>query len=354
MHEHEHDHDHNQHDHDQHDHGERRGHDHRHAHAAAGSRAIHGAFAANTVLLVVQVVGGLAAGSLALLGDSAHQATDVVSLALLVAGVRLRRRPAPTRHSYGRRRQEAVIAQASAALLVAAAIWVAVEAIGRLTADGAPEVAGVPVIVLAIVGLAINAGSAWLLSGSDGGSLLSRAAVAHLAADAGGSAAVLVVGIVIAASGWTPIDPIVSLALAAVIALGAFRLARDATDLLLDTTPHHLDPERVRTSMSGQDGVDAVHHLHLWRIDDEEVALSGHLVLSRRSDGGSATVHDAQVVVDRVTDHLASAYGIGHATLQVECHACDRPEHPGPLILAAPGGPPPPASGAHRPADCDG
>lgn len=289
---------------------------------------VHAAFGANAVLLVVQVVGGILAGSLAVLGDSAHQATDVVSLGMLLAGIRLRRRPAPARHTYGRRRQEAVIAQISAALLVAAAAWVTVEAIGRLRADGEHDIAGGLVIGLALAGLVVNAGSAWLLSGSDGGSLLSRAAVAHLAADAGGSAAVLVVGIVIATSGWAPIDPIVSIALALVITIGAVRLAKDATDLLLDATPHHLDPERVRATMSVQDGVDAVHHLHLWRIDDEEIALSGHLVLGHRDDGSTATVHDAQAIVTRVTAHLADAYGIGHATLQVECHECLAPEHP--------------------------
>ena len=326
-----HDHDH---DHDHHRHDRRRpgGHDHR----DAGPRAIHGAFVANSVLLVVQVAGGLLAGSLAVLGDSAHQATDVVSLAMLVAGVRLRRRPAPSRHTYGRRRQEAVIAQVSAALLVAAAIWVAVEAVGRLAEDDAPHVAGGLVIVLAVVGLVVNAGSAWLLNGSDGGSLLSRAAVAHLAADAGGSAAVLVVGIVVATSGWTPIDPVVSLLLAVVITVGAVRLARDATDLLLDTTPPHLDVGDVVATITAHDGVDAVHHLHLWRIDDEEIALSGHLVLTRRSDGGSSTVHDAQAIVDRVTHHLAAAHGIGHTTLQVECHPCDHPDHPADVPTGGP------------------
>lgn len=330
-----------------HDHPHDRGHRHdrSHEHDAAGPTAIHGAFIANSVLLVVQVIGGLAAGSLAVLGDSAHQATDVVSLGMLVAGVRLRRRPASSRHTYGRRRQEAVIAQVSAALLVAAAVWIAIEAVARLDADASPDVSGGLVIGLAVAGLIVNAGSAWLLSGADGGSLLSRAAVAHLAADAGGSAAVLVVGVVVAASGWTPIDPIVSLLLALVITAGAVKLARDATDLLLDTTPHHLDPARVLATIGAQDGVDAAHHLHLWRIDDQEIALSGHLVLARRDDGVSATVHDAQEVVDRVSRHLADTYGIGHATLQVECHACDHPEHPAPA----------PATASQRPpAECDG
>ena len=278
------------------------------------------------MLLIVQLVGGLVAGSLALVGDSAHQATDVISLAMVLVGIRLRRRPADRIHSFGRKRTDAVIAQISAVTLVAASTWIVIEAISRF---GNPEpIEGPIVLVLATIGLIVNGGSAFLLHRDNSSSLLSRSAISHLLADAAGSAAVMVVGFVVTVTDWTTIDPIVSILLAGVIGYGAWALARDATKLLLDIAPDELDLDEVADWITARAGVDAVHHLHVWRIDDSDIALSAHLVIAPLQPDVSPTIHQSQEVVQAVSNGLEERFGITHATMQVECHECEQPAHP--------------------------
>ncbi|MEO6125910.1 MAG: cation diffusion facilitator family transporter [Ilumatobacteraceae bacterium] len=284
------------------------------------------AFAANTALLVVQLIGGLIAGSLALVGDSAHQATDVISLAMVLVGLQLRKKPADRIHSFGRKRTDAVVAQISAVTLIAASTWIVIEAVGRFRN---PEpIEGWVVLVLASVGLLVNGGSAFLLHRDNSSSLLSRAAIAHLIADAAGSAAVMVVGFVVTVTDWTTIDAIVSILLAVVIGYGAWGLARDATKLLLDIAPDEVDLDEVAAWITDQPHVEAVHHLHVWRIDDSDIALSSHLVMAPTTPDVMPTIHESQQIVQVVSDGLQERFGITHATIQVECHECEQPAHP--------------------------
>ena len=316
-----HHHEHGEHGHGGHGHG-----GHGHGGGEPVVRTVALAFTANTILLVVQLVGGVIAGSLALVGDSAHQATDVISLAMVLVGLQLRKKPADRIHSFGRKRTDAVVAQISAVTLVAASVWIVIEAVSRFR-DPEP-IEGWIVLVLAGVGLIVNGGSAFLLHRDNSSSLLSRAAIAHLIADAAGSAAVMVVGFVVTVSDWTTIDPIVSILLAFVIGYGAWGLARDATKLLLDIAPDELDLDQVASWMTDQPEVEAVHHLHLWRIDDSDIALSAHLVITPQQPDVSPTIHDSQHIVQSVSDGLRRRFGITHATMQVECHACEQPAHP--------------------------
>lgn len=274
----------------------------------------------NVGLAGAQIAGGVAFGSLALLADSAHQVVDVVALATVALARWLARRPPTERHTYGFQRADVLAAQASALLLLGSVAWIVVEAIRRL--QGEEPVDGAGVIVLALVGLAVNAGSALaLLRGADR-SLGIRSAVVHLVADAAGSVGVLVAGLAVTLAGATWVDPAVSLLIAASVLVAAIRLLREANHLLLEGAPPGLDPQRVTDALGQAPGVEAVHHVHLWALASDQPALSAHVVLA-----GEITLHEAQGRAHDLRALLHDRFGIEHATLELECHPCVEPVH---------------------------
>jgi cobalt-zinc-cadmium efflux system protein len=316
-----HDHDHEGHHHHPHGH---HGHDHG---LSAGSPVRLGlVLGVNVALTAVQIVGGIIAGSLALLADAAHNAVDVVGLAMAAVAVVLARRPAGPRHTYGWRRSEALAAQVSALLLVVSLLWVGYEAVGRLVGDAEATVDGPLVAVLAGLGLLANGGGVLVLrAGRTAGrdtALATRAAVLHLAGDAITSAAVLLAGIAIAVTDASWIDPVVSLAVAVVVAVATVRLLGESTSILLDATPSSVDTTLVATAMEAVDGVAAVHHLHVWSLAEREVAVSAHVVVD-----GPTTLHDTEETLAALQTLLADRFGIAHPTLQLECHPCDDQTH---------------------------
>lgn len=283
-------------------------------------RALQIALAANGVFFFVQLAAGIAFGSLALIADSAHMASDVVALALALLAQSLTNRPASNRNTYGMLRAEVLAAQANAVALVLVSGWVIYEAIQRFS-HPAP-VDGLGVVVVGLLGLAVNAGSAWVIARTSGSSLNLRGAFLHLASDAVGSLGVVIAGLIVLTTGADWADPLISIIISVLILVAAWGLLRDATRVLLEGTPKGLDVGAVEAALTSAEGVEAVHHLHVWSIGSETPALSAHVVLA-----GELTLHEAQARGDRLKHELADRFGIEHATLELECHTCDDEDH---------------------------
>lgn len=296
---------------------------HGHAHGVAGGRGtvrvIAIALGLNAALAVGQVAAGIAFGSIALLADSVHQVVDVVGLAIALLGARLAMQGVTTRNTYGWGRADVLGALISAGLLVGSSVWIAVEAARRL-ADP-PGIEGVPVLVVAVIGLAVNAGSAVALSRASG-SMSARAAVLHLIGDAAGSAGVLVSAVAVIVADATWVDPLVAIAIAVWVAWTGLRLLRASGRVLLDAVPEGLTTVEVTETMQAVDGVVEAHHVHLWEPASGEPSVSAHVVVD-----GDMAVHASQALLDRVRAAVRIEHGIAHATFEVECHPCEDEQH---------------------------
>lgn len=273
------------------------------------------ALCANASFLAVEVVGGFAFGSLALLADAAHMATDVVALAVAYAALRLTQRPPTDRHTFGFGRSEVLVAQGNGLLLFAGAIVVVVEAVRRF--GDTHEVSASGVLIVGAIGLIVNVASAGALFRHAHGNMNMRAAFWHLFTDAIGSVGVIVAGAGVALFGADWLDPLVSILISVLVIGAAWALLRDAGRVLLESVPKGLDAASVRAALSSEPGVEAVHHLHLWTVGSEQAALSAHVVL-----GGPLSLHDAQLRAGELKRMLGSRFGIEHSTIEVECHAC--------------------------------
>jgi cobalt-zinc-cadmium efflux system protein len=255
----------------------------------------------------VEAAAGWWAGSLALLGDAGHMVTDSASLALAAAAARLARRTPTARHSYGFGRVEILAAVVNALFMLAVIVGLAVAAVGRLQAPR--PVDGGAVAVVALIGLLVNALVAWLLARGER-TLNVRAALLHVIGDLLGSVAALVAGAVILATGWTPIDPLLSLAIAGLILFSSLRLLREALHALMEGVPLHLSLEEIGRALAQVPGVRSVHDLHVWTLSSNRVALSAHLVVDDLSRWES--------VLRAVTTRMHERFGIDHLTLQPE------------------------------------
>jgi cobalt-zinc-cadmium efflux system protein len=295
------------HAHDHHDLNERR------------TRVLWISLIANAGFMAVEVVGGIAFHSLALLADAGHMLSDVAGLAIALVAQRLLSRPASSRHSFGLQRAEVLGALANGVILLAVAAWITWEAIGRLGAP--PEVEGMGMMVVASIGLAVNLGSALLLARAAGRSVNMRGAVLHMGVDAAGSVAAMVaaLGVLVWRANW--LDPVVSLLVVGLVVWSVWKLLTETVHVLLEGTPRDIDLEEVERALQGDNFVEGVHHLHVWSLASEVPALSAHVVLS-----SDFTLHDAQVQSDRLRRSLSERFGINHATLELECHSCEAPE----------------------------
>jgi cobalt-zinc-cadmium efflux system protein len=283
---------------------------------ARRSRRLMIVLAINLLVVIGQVTAGLAGHSLGLLADAGHNLTDVVAVVLSLVAVRLTRRPATAARSYGYHRSSVLAAQANAALIIAMAMIIGFEGFRRL--NHPHPVSGGLVVAVALGALLANAAAAALLHERGGHDLNMRSALLHMAGDALASGGVAIAGAVIAfTGGWYLLDPLVSIGVAALIAVQAVRLVRDAADVLLESTPSGLDMARLTTTMSGVSGVEDVHDVHAWSLSSEVRALSAHVVLS-----GHPTLEQAQVVGEAVKAAIAGPFAIAHATLELECETC--------------------------------
>jgi len=281
-------------------------------------RALWISLAANAVFMIVEVAGGFAFRSLALLADAAHMVSDVAGLGIALIAQRLLDRPATDRHSYGLQRAEVLGAQANGLTLLAVAGWIVFEAVHRI---GKPvDVVGGGLLVVAGVGLVVNLASAVLLARAQGQSLNMRGAFVHMALDAAGSVAAIAAGVAVVAWGAAWVDPAVSILISALVVVSAWGLLRDTAQVLLEGTPRGMDPAAVESALVADSDVETVHHLHLWNLASDVPALSAHVVLR-----GDLTLHDAQASGDRLKAVLDEEFGITHATLELECHSCQPP-----------------------------
>jgi len=277
------------------------------------------ALALTCVVLAVEFAGGLVSHSLALLSDAGHVLTDVFALGLAWFAVSQANRPADARRSYGYHRVSILAALVNSVTLIVIVLVIAYEAIQRL-AHPEPVQGGV-VIVAALVGIAINAFVAFGLRG-EAHSLNVRAALLHVIGDIGASVGVVVAGAVILLTGWLYIDPLLSLAIAVLIAFGAWRIVRETVNLLMEGTPREIDLAAVTQEITGTELVASMHDLHVWALSSDEVALSCHIVIA------DSPLGDAEHVVRDLESRLCGKFDIGHTTIQVEsCHPCGEIHH---------------------------
>jgi cobalt-zinc-cadmium efflux system protein len=261
--------------------------------------------------MAAEIVGGLLTNSLALLADAGHMASDVGGLVIAVIAAQLVSRPATSGRTYGFRRAEIMAALINSVALIGIVAFIAWEAVIRFREP--PEVNGLGMLAVAVGGLLVNAVSAWLLHHDAQHSLNIRGAFLHVIMDLLGSVGVLIAAGVILLTGWELIDPLISLVLAVLILPRAWSLLRTASDVLMESTPEHLDTREIQSALAAVPGVLSVHDLHVWTISSGFVALSGHVIAS---DVASSTLlHELQTI-------LRVQFDIQHTTLQVE-----RPDH---------------------------
>jgi len=318
---------------DHHDHDDHKGHDHSgHGHAGhshAGHDHSHGATDKTRVLIaavltggfmIAEGIGGVVTGSLALIADAGHMLTDSIALWLAWYAFRLAERPATVRMTYGFGRVKTLVAYTNGITIFAIAVWICYEAVLRFMDP--PPVLGGPMLVVAVLGLLVNIAGFLVLHGGDRTSLNMRGALLHVIGDMLGSAAAIVAAIVILTTGWTPIDPILSVLVAVLILSTAWSLMKQAAHVLLEGVPQELDRDSIATDIAVKvPGVTEVHHMHVWSMDGSRNMATLHACLADGTDAFGA--------VTAIKQRLASAHGIGHATVEVEFGACAdaAPEH---------------------------
>jgi cobalt-zinc-cadmium efflux system protein len=290
-----------------------RGHSHAPVTAAGGQRQRLALVLGLTVaVLVAEVVGAILSGSLALLADAGHMATDAVGVALALGAVTLAQRPARGRRTFGWQRVEILAAVANGLLLIAVAGYVLVEAVRRI--GDPPEIDSGLMLAIAAVGLVVNLVSLAVLHRGRRQSLNVRGAYLEVLADALGSVAVIVAAVVILATGWTLADTLASLVIGSLVLPRAWHLLREALDVLLEAAPRGVDMADVRQHILGVDGVLDVHDLHAWTITSGLPVLSAHVVVTEEA---LAAGHGGRVL-DALCECLGEHFDVEHCTFQLE------------------------------------
>ena len=266
--------------------------------------------------LVAEVVGGLLTNSLALLSDAAHMGTDVLALAVSLVAVRLSRKPADAKRTYGYARMEAIGAVVNGGLLFLVAAYILWEAAGRFRDP--PEVASTGMLVIASIGLAINLVSMRLLKAGSGTSLNLKGAYLEVWSDMLGSVGVIAGAMLIKFTGWTVVDPVIAVLIGLWVLPRTWVLLREAGQVLMQGVPKGVDLEEIRATLAAHADVAAIHDLHAWAMGSRQPVLTAHVVLRE-----GAT--DPDRVREVLAGLLLERFGIEHATLQVEGTACERP-----------------------------
>ena len=310
-----HDHGHGGHDHDGHDHGH--GHDHRHGHSHAHGHHHHASpddpryllgIGLNLTIVAVQVGAGIFANSTALLADASHNLSDVLGLVLAGTAVWLARRPAQGRRTYGYGKATVLAALANGLVLMLVSGGLIVEAAQRLWR---PEPIQAPIVMIAgAIGVVVNLATAMMFMRGAKEDVNVRGVFVHMAGDAAVSLGVIVAAGVIALTGWTWLDPLVSIAIVLVIVAGTWGLLRESLNLALDAAPAGADVPAIEAFLTGCPGVTEVHDLHVWAMSTTDVALTAHLVRPG---------HDGEDGFRGMLAHaLEDRFGVRHATLQIE------------------------------------
>ena len=276
--------------------------------ASKNRSALKWALGLTTTFMVAEVVGGLVTGSLALLADAAHMLTDAGGLAFAVLAIKLGERPATPQRTYGLLRAEILTALGNAVVLLLITVYILYEAYRRFIDP--PEVLGLPMLAVAIVGLAVNLISMRLLSAGSTESLNLKGAYFEVLADMLGSLGVILAALVVMFTGWRLADPIIGAGIGLFIVPRTWILLKEATSVLLEATPAHVDVEKLTERLRAIPGVITLHHLHVWTITSGLDAMSVHLVAD---DGASE-----RDILALAQELAAKEFGLGHATIQVE------------------------------------
>lgn len=294
-------------------------HHHDHHHHEQRITSLNTAFivgiALNILFVAVEAGIGLYYNSMGLLSDAGHNLSDVAGLLLAMLAFRLAQARATSRYTYGYKKSTVLISLLNSVILLVAVGVIVAESIGRMIHPAPVE--GSAIAWTAGVGVLINGFTAWLFMKDKDRDLNIKGAYLHMAADALVSVGVVVSGIVISFTGWTIVDPIVGLLVAAIIVVSVWSLTRDSLRLSLDGVPAGIDPDEVAEAMRKVDGVKAVHHIHIWAISTTENALTAHVVMQDVADLCAVK----QALKERLREH-----GIVHATLEAESSAeqcCD-------------------------------
>jgi cobalt-zinc-cadmium efflux system protein len=281
---------------------------HVHSSAHANARRLLGVLGLSLSILVIEVVGGLASNSLALLADAGHVLTDVAGISLALVAIWIASRPASDTRTFGYLRLEVLAAAANSVLLFGVAAFILFEAWRRLSEP--PMVASGLMLGVALVGLTANGVSLWLLRDAQEHSLNMRGAYLEVMGDLAGSAAVILAAIIIDLTGWAAADAVASVAVAVLILPRTWGLLREATDVLLEATPKGVRMDEVRAHILDAPGVADVHDLHAWTITSGLNVLSAHVVLHPGVDGSG--------VLDYLCECLSGDFDIEHSTFQLE------------------------------------
>lgn len=286
---------------------------------AAKRRPLMYAFALTTTFLVIEVIGGIVTNSLALLADAAHMATDAGALLLSLFAIWLSSRPATARRSFGYMRAEILAAAVNSSVLLLLSFYIFYEAWQRFSEP--PEVRGQLMLLVAVAGLAANGASAWIIArGGQQEDLNTRGAYLNVLGDLLGSVATIVAALIITATGWNKADPILSAVIGGLIVISAWRLLREAVDVLLEATPVNIDAGEVRAALRAIPGVVEVHDLHIWTVTSGMIAASAHLDITN--------VRNWNDTIDAASHMLTEKFGIAHATLQPEDYQPGRASEP--------------------------
>ncbi|WP_022696940.1 cation diffusion facilitator family transporter [Euryhalocaulis caribicus] len=289
------------------------GHGHAHHHHAHNEARTLIAAGLTGSFMLAEVVGGVLFGSLALLADAGHMLTDFVSLSLAFFAFRLSRRPADWKRTYGYDRFQVLAAFVNGVALLVIVAWIVVEAIRRFAEP--VEVAGLGLMAVAGLGLLVNIAAFLALHGADRDNLNIRGATLHVLGDLLGSVAALIAGMVIWMTGWTPIDPLLSLLVAVLILRSAWGLTKDSARILLEAAPKDLDVRHIAPDlMEAIPEVEDVHHVHAWSITEGKAMITLHA----RVPVGSMPDPIAAAIKAR----LAERFHITHATVEIECEGC--------------------------------
>ena len=264
--------------------------------------------------MIAEVAGAFITGSLALLSDAAHMLTDSAALAIALTAVRIARRPADARHSFGYHRFEILAAAFNALLLFAVALYIMLEAWQRLNAP--PDIAAEGMIALAFVGLVVNLIGMRLLHAGKDNNLNMRGAYLEVWSDMLGSLGVILGGVLILATGWAWIDTLIALGIGLWVVPRTWKLLKASLHILLEGVPDNIDIVRLRTELAQTEGVRGIHDLHVWSLSSGKPSLTAHAVLK---PGAS---HEA--VLDALRTRLVAEHGITHVTIQCEQHPCDQ------------------------------
>jgi cobalt-zinc-cadmium efflux system protein len=301
------------------------GHSHHHHHVdpGAGDRRVALAVGVNLLLTVVQVIGGVLAGSLALIADALHNFSDAISLIIAFAARKIARRPSDASMTFGYARVEVVAALINYTTLIVIGLYLAYEAVLRFIEPQGVD--GWPVVIIAGVALAVDVVTALLTFALSKESMNIRAAFLHNVADALGSVAVIVAGSLILLFDWRLVDPLVTLLISGYILWQAFGEIGGVIRILMLGSPPDIETGAVIKRMEAVEGVANVHHAHFWQMSEHDSALDAHLAIDKGAWG------HADDIKARVKAILSEEFGIGHSTLEMECsiHACKSPQRIG-------------------------